>query len=278
MSFRDRKRSGDLIGYIIMGLVSLLCISIAYFFFSNENKKIKIDPITFCPKDKREDFGKIVALLDLTDPLNKAQKEFFLKEIEELKNKIPKHHSLTIYTLDEELDLNKSRKITMCNPGTLEDIESTYDKISINPKEIRMKWEEGFSEQISDTVNNIIFQNTSQNSSPVMEMFQLIALNEFKGFNGVDNEIIILSDMIQNTNGISMYQNNLPSFSSFKKNEYFSKVKTDLFKNVSVKLLIIKRDGSRKMQESKYFTHFWAQFFVMGNGAAEDFQITFVDG
>ena len=83
MSFRDRKRSGVLIGYIIMGLVSLLCISIAYFFFSNENQKIKIDPITFCPKDKREDFGKIVALLDLTDPLNKAQKEFFLKEIEE---------------------------------------------------------------------------------------------------------------------------------------------------------------------------------------------------
>ena len=228
MSFRDRKRSGDLIGYIIMGLVTLICISIAYFFFSNESKKIKIDPITFCPKDKKERFGKTVALLDLTDPLNKAQKEFFLKEIEALKNIIPKHHSLTIYTLDEELDLNKSRKITMCNPGTLEDIESTYDKISINPKEIKIKWEEGFSEQISDTVNNIIFQNASQNSSPVMEMFQLIALNEFKGFSGTDNEIIILSDMIQNTDGISMYQNNLPSFSTFKKSEYFSKVKTNL--------------------------------------------------
>ena len=39
MSFRDRKRSGDLIGYIIMGLVTLVCISIAYFFFSNESKK-----------------------------------------------------------------------------------------------------------------------------------------------------------------------------------------------------------------------------------------------
>ena len=84
-------------------------------------------------KGKKERFGKTVALLDLTDPLNKAQKEF-LKEIEELKNIIPKHHSLTIYTLDEELDLNKSRKITMCNPGTLKDIESTYDKISINQK------------------------------------------------------------------------------------------------------------------------------------------------
>ena len=165
----------------------------------------------------------------------------------------------------------------MCNPGTLKDIESTYDKISINPKEIRVKWEEGFSEQISDTVNNIIFQNASQNSSPVMEMFQLISLNEFKGFNGTDNEIIILSDMIQNTDGISMYQNNLPSFSTFKKSEYFSKVRTDLKKNVSIKLLVIKRDGLRKMQENKYFRNFWVQFFVNGN-KAKDFQLTFVDG
>ena len=83
--------------------------------------------------------------------------------------------------------------------------------------------------------------------------------------------------MIQNTDGISMYQNNLPSFSKFKKSEYFSKVKTNLSKNVSIKLLIIKRDGSRKMQENKYFNNFWAQFFVNGN-KAEDFKITFIDG
>ena len=46
---------------------------------------------------------------------------------------------------------------------------------------------------------------------------------------------------------------------------------------MGLKLLIIKRDGSRKMQENKYFTNFWAQFFVNGN-KAEDFKITFVDG
>ena len=83
--------------------------------------------------------------------------------------------------------------------------------------------------------------------------------------------------MIQNTDGISMYQNNLPSFSTFKKSEYFSKVRTDLKKNVSIKLLVIKRDGSRKMQENKYFRNFWVQFFVNGN-KAKDFQLTFVDG
>ena len=277
MSFRDKKRSGDIKGYLIMGLVALFLGAAAIYIFVNDENKIKIDKITFCPTEESEQFGKTVALLDLTDPLNKAQKEFFLKEIKELKDQIPKHHSLTIYTLDEDLDLNRSRKITMCNPGTVEDIESTYDKISINPKEIKKRWVEGFSKQISDVVNNIMFDNNSQNTSPVMEMFQLIAINEFKGFEGVDNEIIILSDMIQNTPEMSMYQNGLISFSKFKKNNYFSKVRTNLNKNVTIKLFIIKRDGSRAMQEKKYFVNFWAQFFMNGN-KAKDFKITFVDG
>ena len=278
MSFRDRKRSGDLIGYIIMGIVSLICISIAYFFFSNESKKIKIDPITFCPKDKKENFGKTVALLDLTDPLNKAQKEFFLKEIEELKDQIPKHYSLTIYTLDEDLDLGKSIKISMCNPGTVEDIKGAYDKISINPNEIKKKWEEGFSKQISDEVNNIIIKENSQNTSPVMEMFQLIALKEFKGFKGTDNKIIILSDMLQNTSEMSMYQDGLVSYPQFSKTENFLRLMTSLNYNVSVEIFLIQRDGFRKMQDSPNFYNFWGQYFMMGNGAKDDFVMKKVSG
>ncbi len=278
MSFRDRKRSGDIKGYLIMSLVILLLAAAGIYLFINEGKRVKIDQITFCPIEENERFGKTVALLDLTDPLNKAQKEFFLKEIKELKDQIPKHHSLTIYTLDEDLDLNKSRKITMCNPGTVEDIESTYDKISINPKEIKKRWDEGFSRQISNVVNNIIVENSSQNTSPVMEMFQLIALNEFKGFKGIDNKIIILSDMIQNTAEMSMYQNELISYSSFKKSNYFLKVKTNLNYNVSLELFIIQRDGSRAMQNNPDFVNFWGQYFMMGNSAKDDFKIKMVDG
>ena len=278
MSFRNRKRSGDIKGYIIMGSVVVLLVFATSFFFINEGKKIKIDPITFCPSDETERFGKTVALLDLTDPLNKAQKEFFLKEIKVLKDQIPKHHSLTIYTLDEDLDLNKSRKLSMCNPGTEDDIKSAYDKISINPKEIKKKWVEGFSRQISNVVNNIIVENNSQNTSPVMEMFQLIALREFKDFQGTDNKIIILSDMIQNTPDMSMYQNGLVDYSNFMNSDYFSKVKTNLNYNVSVELYIIQRDGSRAMQRNPDFVNFWGQYFIMGNKAKEDFMIKMVDG
>lgn len=277
MSFKDRKRSGDIKGYLIIISVLAISIAIGSYFFINESKKVKIDQNTFCPKDEDLNFGKTVALLDLTDPLNKAQKEFFIKEIEQLKKEIPKHHRLTIYTLDQELDLNKSRMITMCNPGSIKDIESTYEKISINPNEIRKMWSEGFSQQISNVVNNIISEEKPQNTSPVMEMFQLIALNEFKNFKGSLNRIIILSDMIQNTETLSMYQSNSLSFFDFKKTQYFSKVRTNLENNVDIILFIIKRDGSRMMQENKNFTNFWAQYFYDGN-KAKDFKLKFVDG
>jgi len=127
-------------------------------------------------------------------------------------------------------------------------------------------------------VNNIMFDNNSQNTSPVMEMFQLIAINEFKGFEGVDNEIIILSDMIQNTPEMSMYQNGLISFSKFKKSDYFSKVRTNLNKNVTIKLFIIKRDGSRAMQGDEDFTNFWFSYFYEGNNSKKNIERTFVDG
>lgn len=277
MSFKDRKRSGDLKGYLIIALVTIVFIFGAVYFFINEEKKVKIDPKTFCPKENKENYGKTVALLDLTDSLNKAQKEFFIKEIQSLKKNLPKHHSLTIYTLDASLDLKSSRKITMCNPGTIDDINTTYQKISINPKEITKRWNEDFSNQITNVISNIIIEEDAQNSSPVMEMFQLIALNEFKDFEGADNNLLILSDMIQNTNQMSMYKNGIISFSEFKKAEYFSKVFTNLNNNVAVELLIIKRDGSRIMQQSKNFVNFWAQFFMNGN-RAKDFKLTFVDG
>ena len=137
---------------------------------------------------------------------------------------------------------------------------------------------EGFSKQISDVVNNIMFENNTQNSSPVMEMFQLIAINEFKGFEGADNEIIILSDMIQNTTEMSMYQNGLSTFSKFKKSNYFSKVKTDLNYNVAIKLFIIKRDGLRAMQLDEDFTKFWFLYFYEGNKSKKNIERTFVDG
>ena len=277
MSFKDRKRSGDIKGYLIIISVLAISIAIGSYFFINESKKVKIDQNTFCPKDEDLNFGKTVALLDLTDPLNKAQKEFFIKEIEQLKKEIPKHHRLTIYTLDQELDLNKSRMITMCNPGSIKDIESTYEKISINPNEIRKMWSEGFSQQISNVVNNIISEEKPQNTSPVMEMFQLIVLNEFKNYKGNLNRIIILSDMIQNTETLSMYASNSLSFFDFKKTDFFSKVRTNLEGNVDIILFIIKRDGLRMMQENKNFYNFWAQYFYDGN-KAKDFKLKFVDG
>ena len=110
-----------------------------------------------------------------------------------------------------------------------------------------------------------------------MEMFQLIALNEFKNYKGSLNRIIILSDMIQNTNTLSMYESNSLSFLDFKKTDFFSKVSTNLEGNVDIILFIIKRDGLRMMQKNENFYNFWAEYFYEGN-KAKDVKLKFVDG
>ena len=277
MSLRSRKKSGDLIGYILIALSIIIAVGIGTFMFSAQKSKVKIDKKTYCPEEKKYMGGKVVALIDLTDPLNQAQKEFFIKEIDSLKQSIPKYHNLIIYTLDQSLDLEINKKLSKCNPGTLEDIKDTFEEISNNPTKIRNNWEKGFSNEISNTIDNIILKTKSQSTSPVMEMFQLIAIREFKNFEGNDNKIIILSDMIQNANDLSMYTSGIPKFSRFSTSPYFSKIRTDLKDNVDINLLIIKRDGFRKQQESGSFLQFWAQFFVNGN-KAKNFKSKFVDG
>lgn len=275
MSFQDRKKKGDFLGILIITFSFLLFISIGAFILINDSKKIKIDKNTFCPKTGPE--SKTVAIVDFTDPLNKAQKEFFLKELEKLKNSIKKYHGLIIYFVDENTDLNKSKIFSICNPGTKKDIKTAFEAISIDPKKVEETWEKGFSDKISENITDVIKSSKPQSTSPVMEMFQLVSLREFKDYEKDTNKLIILSDMIQNTSTLSMYKGEVPDFNNFRKTDYFSKVRTNLNKNVNVHLFIIKRDGFRKMQESKKFQSFWSDFFYTGN-KSKDIRISYVDG
>ena len=104
-----------------------------------------------------------------------------------------------------------------------------------------------------------------------------LSIREFKNIDSKENNLIVISDMMQNTENFSMYQSSIPSFDVFKQGEYFSKIRTNLNRNVNIMLYILKRDGYRTMQRSKEFSNFWSRFFYEGN-KADFFKIEWVDG
>ena len=277
MARNKRKKRGDLIGIAIIFLSLVVVIGFGLSISNYMDNQVKIDKQTFCPTE--EPLNKTVVLIDLSDELNKPQKEFFLKEMESIKNDVKKHHNFTIYLLDEDLNISENKKISICNPGTQKDIENSniIEKSSINPRKVKEDWEKLFSERISNEIDQLLERSPSQNTSPVLEMIQLVSIREFKNLESDANNLIIVSDMLQNTNNFSMYKSAIPSFDEFRKEEYFSKIRTDLKKNVKIKLFILKRDGYRKTQESEKFLEFWSNFFYRGN-KADDLNIVFIDG
>ena len=277
MSRERRKKRGDMYGLLLIFLTTIIVLTILIGALFYEDKIIKVDKNTFCPTEIP--INKTVMLIDLSDKLNKPQIEFFLKEIQTIKRNVKKHHNFTIYLLDENLNIDKNKKFSLCNPGTQKDIENSnfYEQKTVNPKKVIKQWEELFSKKISNEIDKMIRGTRSQNTSPVLEMIQLVSIREFKNIDSKENNLIIISDMLQNTDNLSMYQSKIPTFDEFKQGDYFSKVRTNLNNNVKVMLYVLKRNGYRPMQESRKFYVFWFDFFVKGI-KAYDFSIEWVDG
>ena len=277
MSIRSRKKKrDDLLGILIITFIVAVSIFAFSKIFIYEKEKIVINKDTFCPEDGP--YSKTIVILDLSDSLNEPQEEFFKVELENIKKGIKKHHNLTIFLLNPNAELEENKKLSMCNPGTQDDIaEKSFEGYSTDPKKIKKKWN-NFSKQVSDEVGVLIKNIKPINSSPIFETIQLVHITELKDFENNVNKIIILSDMIQHTNpGLSMYNNNVPLFSNFSKGEYFSKIRTNFNENVDVTLHVLRRDQHRVFQQSQEFQYFWSTFFVKGL-KSRNYKIKFVDG
>jgi len=281
MSIRSRKKKrDDLLGILI---ITFIVVASAFAFakiFFHEKEKIVINRDTFCPE--YGPFSKTIVILDLSDSLNEPQEEFFKVELENIKKGIKKYHNLTIFLLNPNAGLEENKKLSMCNPGTQDDIKKySFEDLSTDPRKVKKKWS-NFSKKISNEVSTLISNIKPINSSPIFETIQLVHITELKDFETNVNEIIILSDMIQHTKpGLSMYSHNVPLFSNFSKGEYFSKIRTNFNENVDVTLHVLRRAKHRVFQQSQEFQAFWANFFVKGLKARDCktcFKIKYVDG
>ena len=155
-----------------------------------------------------------------------------------------------------------------CNPGTIKDIKDSFKKYASNPKIIQDKWNKEFSEEIDKVIDDLLI-DTVKPFSPIMEMIQKVSINAFSNLKSSENKLILFSDMLHNTNELSFYKT-IPSFKQFSKTSYFSKIRTDLEKNVSVEICQVRRDNNEYIQNSKEFKIFWTQYLVNGLRAKRD--------
>jgi hypothetical protein len=179
-----------------------------------------LDPETLCPKSGPT--SQFAVLVDRTDALTEIQGEALRRQITAWAAAIPKHGSFKLYEVGYGGALLQP-VVAVCNPGD----GSDQSAIDSNPKMWRARYEEKFQAPISAMLERMRLDEEAK-ASPILEGVQAIAVKDF----GPDapqgpKTLIIVSDLLQNQQGFSLYQG-VPAGDVFWTTPYAASVRSNL--------------------------------------------------
>jgi hypothetical protein len=179
-----------------------------------------LDPETLCPKSGPT--SQFAVLIDRTDALTEIQGEALRRQITAWAAAIPKHGSFKVYEVGYGGALLLP-VVAVCNPGD----GSDQSAIDSNPKMWRARYEEKFQAPISAMLTRMRLDEEAK-VSPILEGVQAIAVKDF----GPDapqgpKTLIIVSDLLQNQQGFSLYQG-VPAGDAFWATPYAASVRSNL--------------------------------------------------
>lgn len=238
------NRSQTIKAIIFFSFSIIIIISIIILYFKALNQKIERDEY-LCPK---VGIGTITAvILDLSDTLSEIQKVALTQHLENIKSNIKKDCKIDLYTI-KPLQRILSPDISICNPGRPED----YSKWSSNPKMIEKKWKEDFSGKLNRIIDGVMKDNIGLDSSPIMESLKQVNILSFGIVpNNTMRRFIVISDMIENSNYLNQYHEDL-QFKEFQKSDKFINVKSN-YNNAEFEIIYIRRTVQQVFKEKSIY-------------------------
>lgn len=215
-----------------------------------------VDSQTLCPMSGPK--GHVVLLVDKTDPLNYTQKEAFRQFINEFGNEMVLEGELcSIFALGDDYRASPEPLFEMCSPGNGEG----KSFVTENPAKIKKQFDKKFIEPMH-SVTKSLFSDKPAEHSPLLEMMQMVSINGFrKAAVKGPKRLIIVSDMLHNTDDYSLYRDSM-DFEALKKTDYFQRVRTDL-DGVKIELRYLMHSPSLQTRKN---VEFWEGYFQDING------------
>ncbi len=245
---RQRQVKQFVWGTVVFLAVGLLVVAAVYLKKSGPGD---LDTATLCPADGPK--GHYVLLVDKTDPLNFTQKEAFSVILRDLiEKRIPEGYLLSVFVLGEDFKENAKPLLELCNPGTGKD----KSEWTANVRQLAMQYQQKFLYPLLKQSEALLATEPSK-ASPIFEMLQLVAINGFhkqdvKG----ERRLIVMSDMLQNTAGFSMYKGSV-DYPTFASSAYGQKAQLDL-RDVQVELQYLM---NAPQFQTKRNLKFWEDYF-----------------
>lgn len=229
----------------------------------NISKQEKLDS-KFC-KEIESIPGHLIILIDGTDKLTYTQQQSLKIDVSRRINNLETGTLVSVFTLDENFQANSLPVIHLCNPGKFEDGDNKFTK---SKAFAYRQFQERFESPVMEKIN-MLATTEANNSSPILEMLQLVGINGFRR-SGIDRnqELIIYSDFLHNTKSFNMYKSTL-DFDTFSLSIYGMQTMPKLT-GVSVKMKYLMHSPRFQGDSNR---RFWLQLFRQSGAKIESVKI-----
>ncbi len=233
---RAETRKWALIVIVTLGAL----VAAVWFYVHLVSAQRTLDPVTLCPPDPD---SLTILVVDVTDPMNTAQRQDFLNQLDNLRASIPRYGQLGVFKVDAAADRLLRPVIVRCNPGTAADVDATTG----DPAAVQRTWEGKFKRPLDQAFQGLLAA-TGAATSPILESIQSVALTELQkpGQQAKRRRLIVASDLLQNTSDANFYRD-LPEGRAFLSSLAFQHARTDL-RGVEVELWMLQRGDASKTQ------------------------------
>lgn len=232
-------------------LVFCLAVGGTLFWWHTEKQAalVRLDQTTLCPSTGPT--AVTAVLIDRTDVLNPVQREAIRQALASVKNSVMTGELLQLYSVGPADESVREPLIELCNPGRGDEV-SAFDAA---PRLVEQRWRDGFEGPLQAIFRDVV-ETDGASRSPIMESMQSVSVTAFGPDDRrvVPRRLVLVSDMLQHTDGASHYANFLP-FDGFGDTPYYRRVRGDL-RDVEVEIFYIWRTTNKTIQ-GKAHVQFW---------------------
>ena len=159
------------------------------------------DDITLCLKN-RPLAGHTVVVVDSTDILTGAKREYLARLIEQTKRNLKPFSKFSIFTVDHEYGGLPRAVFSLCNPGTAD----TTNIMVQAPAHVQKKYEQGFARPLDNIKDNLGKGKTRAETTPLLTTVQTITEQGDFLPSLAERKLILFSDMLEHSALLDHYK------------------------------------------------------------------------